>query len=205
MVAPGITQTMASFHTTSKILGTLMVTIYILGFAVGPLFLGPLSEVYGRYPVVILSTWFLNVWILGGALAPTMGSLIAMRLLAGIGGSAVMTIAPAIVADIFPVEKRAFGTSIITLAQCLGPASKSDSRLEVRSHLSHNSWSSLWWFHNPRPRMEMGLLDTPDILRLHNDIDDVLDARILRPCSPATQNHQITQRDWSYRYDIVLR
>jgi MFS family permease len=142
MVAPGIAQTSADLHTTSKILGTLMVTIYILGFAVGPLFLGPLSELYGRYPVVILSTWFLNVWILGSALAPTMGGLIAMRLLAGIGGSAVMTIAPAICADIYPIERRAFGTSVITLAQCLGPASRFTTH-PIRQHLSTDKLKSV--------------------------------------------------------------
>jgi hypothetical protein len=121
MVAPGISQTMAALHTTSQIIGTLMVTIYLLGFAVGPLFLGPLSEMYGRYPVVILSTWFLNMWILGSALAPTMGSLIAMRLLAGIGGSAVMTIAPGVdgrddpqltPADLLPRHVRCTGRAI---------------------------------------------------------------------------------------------
>jgi MFS family permease len=122
LVSPGINETMSEFGVTSQITGTFMITIYVLGFGVGPLFLGPLSEMYGRYPVVILSTWFFNAWIMGSALAPSMGSLIAMRLFAGIGGSGVMTIAPAIIADMFPVEKRAFTTSIIVLAQCVGPA-----------------------------------------------------------------------------------
>ncbi|KAF2418938.1 MFS general substrate transporter [Tothia fuscella] len=122
LVSPGLTDTMNDFHTTSPIIGTFMITIYVLGFAVGPLFLGPASEMYGRYPVVISSTLFFNIWLLGSALAPTMGSLITMRLLAGIGGSGVMTVAPAIVADMYVVEKRAFATSVIVLAQCAGPA-----------------------------------------------------------------------------------
>ncbi|KJR83119.1 MFS multidrug transporter [Sporothrix schenckii 1099-18] len=122
MVAPGIAATMAELHESSEIVGSFMVTIYVLGYAIGPLFLGPLSEVYGRYPVVILATWFFNAWLLGGALAPSMPALIVMRLFAGIGGSAVMTIAPAMVADLFPVEKRAFTMSLITMAQSVGPA-----------------------------------------------------------------------------------
>jgi MFS family permease len=120
---------MTELHETSQTLGTLSVTIYLLGFAVGPLGLGPLSEMYGRYPVVILSTWFLCAWILGSALAPTIPGLIIMRLLAGIGGSAVMTIAPAVCADMFPVERRAFATAVITLAQCAGPARKSNTKV----------------------------------------------------------------------------
>lgn len=122
MVAPGIDQTMRDLHETNQVIGSLMVTIYLLGFSIGPLFLGPFSEMYGRYPVVILSTWFFNAWILGSALAPTMPALIMMRLLGGLGGSAVMTIAPAICADMYPIERRAFSTSLITLAQSFGPA-----------------------------------------------------------------------------------
>lgn len=122
MVAPGISLTMEELHESSQIVGSFMVTIYVLGFAIGPLFLGPLSEVYGRYPVVVLSTWTFNAWLLGSALAPTMPSLVVMRLLAGIGGSAVMTIAPAIVADLYPIKQRAFTSSLIVLAQSVGPA-----------------------------------------------------------------------------------
>jgi MFS family permease len=124
MVAPGISFTLLDLHESSQIVGSLMVTIYVMGYAIGPLFLGPLSEIYGRYPVTILSTWFFDIWLMGSALAPTMPSLIIIRLLAGIGGSAVMTTAPAIVADMYPVERRAFSTSIIILAQSAGPARK---------------------------------------------------------------------------------
>ena len=112
-------------------LGSFMVTIYVLGFAIGPLFLGPLSEIYGRYPVVILSTWAFNAWILGSSLAPTISSLIVMRLLAGIGGSGVMTISPAIVGDLYPVERRGFASSLLVLAQSLGPASKYGPSISV--------------------------------------------------------------------------
>jgi len=85
-------------------MGLLIVTIYVLAYAVGPLFLRSLSETYVRYPVVILLTWTFNAWLLGSALAPNMSGLIAMRLLAGIGGSAVTTTPPATVADLYPVE-----------------------------------------------------------------------------------------------------
>ena len=112
---------MRDLHETSQELGSFMITIYILGFAIGPLFLAPLSELYGRYPVVTISSWFFNAWILGCSFATSMSSLIVMRLLAGIAGSAVMTIAPAIVGDVFSLEKRAFGSGLIIMSQSLGP------------------------------------------------------------------------------------
>jgi len=112
---------MKDLHEPNEELGALMITIFILGYAIGPLFLAPLSELYGRYPVVVCSSWFFNAWLLGCSFAVNMPSLIVMRLLAGIGGSAVMTIAPAIVGDIFPLEKRAFGSGLIIMSQSLGP------------------------------------------------------------------------------------
>ncbi|KAF2671612.1 MFS general substrate transporter [Microthyrium microscopicum] len=122
LVAPGIPLAMRDLHSPSPIIGSFMVTIYMLGFTIGPLFLGPLSEIYGRYPIVILSTWFYVIWLLGCALAPTMSSLIVMRLLAGTGGSAVMVIAPAIVADLYSVRRRATASSVVVLTQSVGPA-----------------------------------------------------------------------------------
>jgi MFS family permease len=124
LVAPGLVLTMNDLHESSYVIGSFMVTIFVLGFGIGPLFLGPLSEMYGRYPVVIASTWTFNAFMLGCALSPTMSGVIVMRLLAGIGGSGAMVIAPAIVADLYPLEERAFWSSIIILAQCAAPAGK---------------------------------------------------------------------------------
>ena len=42
---------MKEFDSTSKTLASFVVSVYILGFGVGPLFLAPLSEIYGRVPV----------------------------------------------------------------------------------------------------------------------------------------------------------
>ncbi|KAF2092994.1 putative MFS multidrug transporter [Rhizodiscina lignyota] len=122
MVAPGLALTMDEFRVSSQILGSLSVTIYLIGFVIGPLFLGPMSEIFGRYPVLVSAGWFFNLWILGCALAPSIAGLIVMRILAGVGASAAMVVAPAVVADIYPLEMRASATATVVLAQCAGPA-----------------------------------------------------------------------------------
>ncbi|OAP65784.1 hypothetical protein AYL99_01756 [Fonsecaea erecta] len=121
LCAPGIESTMKDLHEPSRVLGSLMITIYVLGYAIGPLFLAPLSEIYGRYPVVMISSWTLVAWLLGCSFAPDMPSLIVMRFLAGVGGSAIITISPAVVGDLYPIERRAFGSAIIVGSQSLGP------------------------------------------------------------------------------------
>ncbi|KAF2808674.1 MFS general substrate transporter [Mytilinidion resinicola] len=123
--APGTSLTLKEFNVTSNTIGSLMISIFVLGYAIGPLFLAPLSEMYGRVIVVNISSTFFTAFMLGCSFAPNMPSLIIMRLLAGIGGSAVMTIVPAVVGDCFPYHKRAMASAIVigtpTLAPIVGP------------------------------------------------------------------------------------
>jgi len=115
--APAIEYTLRDLHVTSRAVGSLMVSIFILGYCLGPLFLGPLSEIYGRRPIIIISSWFFNFFLLGCSFVQNMPGLIILRLLAGIAGSAVMTLAPAIVADVYPVERRSFAMGIVLIVQ----------------------------------------------------------------------------------------
>ncbi|KAF2749116.1 putative MFS multidrug transporter [Sporormia fimetaria CBS 119925] len=125
MAAPGTSLTLEEFNLTSRTIGALMISVFILGYAVGPLFLAPLSELYGRAPIVNLSCAFFNAFMLGCSFAPNMPSLIIMRLLAGIGGSAVMTICSAVIGDAFRVHERAAVSCIVigtpSLAPVIGP------------------------------------------------------------------------------------
>ncbi|KAL1969097.1 hypothetical protein VTN77DRAFT_351 [Rasamsonia byssochlamydoides] len=43
MFAPGVPQAMKEFHSTSTVLGTFVISVYVLGQAFGPLFTAPLS------------------------------------------------------------------------------------------------------------------------------------------------------------------
>lgn len=119
--APGSSQTLEEFGTTSRTIGTLMISIYVLGYAVGPLFLAPLSELYGRPIVINWSTAFFNVFLIGCSFAPNMPSLIIMRVLAGIGGSAVMTIVSACIGDVFKVHERAAASAIVIGTPSISP------------------------------------------------------------------------------------
>ena len=51
MFAPSIPALLEDFNSPSTILGSLVVTIFVLGLATGPLFFAPLSEMYGRSSV----------------------------------------------------------------------------------------------------------------------------------------------------------
>lgn len=46
--APGVPQVLRAFNETSNIMASFVVSVYILGFAIGPLIIAPMSELYGR-------------------------------------------------------------------------------------------------------------------------------------------------------------
>lgn len=120
MFAPGVSFMDADFHNTSTILSALAVSIFVLGYAVGPLLLSPLSEIYGRRPVLTGANCFFAVWQIGCALAPNLGCLIGFRFLAGIGGSGCLTIGGGVIADLFRAEQRGLATAVYSIGPLFG-------------------------------------------------------------------------------------
>src|SRR4051812_34233814 len=106
MFAPAAPLLMKDLSITSSTVGSLTVSIYILGFAIGPLFLSPLSELYGRLIIYQVSNLFYLAFTMGCALSTNVGMFLTFRFLAGCSGSTPLTIGGGTVADLFPQEKR---------------------------------------------------------------------------------------------------
>lgn len=121
MFAPGVPKVMVDFHTTSTILATFVVSVFVLGFAFGPLLLAPLSEMYGRVPIYHTCNILFVLFTIGCAVSQNMGTLITFRFLAGIAGVATVTCGSGTIADIMPVEKRGMTMSLWSLGPLMGP------------------------------------------------------------------------------------
>ncbi|BCR95197.1 uncharacterized protein AKAW2_20137A [Aspergillus luchuensis] len=93
MIAPAmndLAQSLDMIHSEFEIY--LSLSIFILGYAIGPVFFGPASEVYGRVRILQVSNlWYLG-WNLGCGFARHKGVLFACRFLAGAGGSAPLAV-----------------------------------------------------------------------------------------------------------------
>lgn len=87
MIAPALNAISVDLHITQKFVSQISLSIFILAYAVGPLFLGPLSETYGRAIVLQLANLFYLAFNIGCGLCKTEGQLIAFRFLSGLGGS----------------------------------------------------------------------------------------------------------------------
>ncbi|KAL3299351.1 major facilitator superfamily transporter [Colletotrichum asianum] len=122
MVAPALEAIAHDLTIPSAFEQILVLSIFVLAYALGPLIWGPLSELYGRIIILQLTTLLYMAFNLGCGLATTKAQVIAFRFLAGFGGSAPMAVGGAVFADLFNAEERGRAISIYSLAPLLGPA-----------------------------------------------------------------------------------
>lgn len=92
MFAPGVPELMKEFDSDSTLLATFVVSVYLLGFAFGPLLIAPLSELYGRVVMYHICNIGYLVFTIACAYAPTLSAMIGFRFLQGCWGVAPLTI-----------------------------------------------------------------------------------------------------------------
>ncbi|OAA75619.1 Major facilitator superfamily domain, general substrate transporter [Akanthomyces lecanii RCEF 1005] len=108
----GILDLIAQFRVSREV-AIAGVSLYVLGFAVGPLLWAPLSEIHGRRGVFVVSFAGMTVFTVGAASAGSMAALLVLRFLTGATGASVMTNGPGVIADIFDASQRGLATGPI--------------------------------------------------------------------------------------------
>ena len=121
MFAPGVPEVMQEFHQDNVDIASFIVSVYVLGYAVGPLFIGPLSELYGRLPVYHVNTALFILFNIACALSTSIPMLIVFRFMLGVAGSCPLTVGSGSIADLFRQEERGRVMSIWTAPILLGP------------------------------------------------------------------------------------
>lgn len=97
------------------------ITAYFLGLSVAQLFFGPLSDRYGRRPVIFVGLGIYIVGAIGSALAPTLPTLLASRFIWGIGAAGGRVVVVAIVRDSFAGDAMAKTMSTVMAVFLLVP------------------------------------------------------------------------------------
>ncbi|PIL25367.1 MFS general substrate transporter [Ganoderma sinense ZZ0214-1] len=115
-----ITQLMEHFHLGQEV-GTLTIALFVVGYCVGPLLWGPLSEQVGRKPVFVVSFTAYALFQVGNALAPNTGALLVFRFLGGTFAAAPLANSGAVIADIWDAETRGKAMATFSLAPLAGP------------------------------------------------------------------------------------
>src|SRR5258708_1514225 len=117
---PALPRLTAVFATTPD-RAQLTLSVFLVGFAIGQLAYGPVSDRFGRRPVLLFGLVVYTIGGIGCALAGTIDQLILFRLLQGIGGCVGRVMGPAIVRDEFHAQKGAQVLSYVTLVMALAP------------------------------------------------------------------------------------
>ncbi len=107
---------MAMFFSVSTDLANLTLILFFVFFAAGTLFWGPLSDKYGRRPVLLIG---LSIYSLAGFLCAGSGDiyhLIIFRILQAVGGSGAFAVATAMIKDVYDTKNR---EAILALVQSM--------------------------------------------------------------------------------------
>ena len=115
MALPGLPSIQAEFG-ASPAEAAAVIAIFIAGFSTAPLAVGPLADRYGRKPAMLAGLGLFTLCALGCALAPSIGALLALRLLQGVGAGTVGILPRAIIRDLFegrPVRLQLAAVSLV--------------------------------------------------------------------------------------------
>jgi len=132
----------ADLHTTAENVKYTLTT-YMLGFAVGQLFYGPLSDQFGRRPVLLFGLVFFAAATIGCSFAPEIGSLILLRVVQGIGAASGSVLSRALTRDAYDFNEMPRIMSWIALVLNIAPAiSPSIGGFLGQAY----GWRSTFWF-----------------------------------------------------------
>lgn len=114
---PGLAKELAVDYGTVQ----LTLTFYLVGLGVAQLVYGPISDRWGRRPVLL---WGLGIYCIGSiacALAPSISWLMLGRGLQAIGGCAGLVLGRAIIRDLYARDRSAAMIGYVTMAMSLAP------------------------------------------------------------------------------------
>lgn len=114
---PNLTASLNTNHSTAQ----LTLTFYLVAFAIAQLIHGPLSDKFGRRPILLVGVVVFTIASVGCAWAYNVEQLIFGRILQATGGCAGVVITRAIVRDLYERDKAASLLGYMTMVMALAP------------------------------------------------------------------------------------
>ena len=120
-----------------------LITIYFVGLAIAQLIFGPLSDWFGRKPIIFIGIFIYIIGSIGSALAPNFVTLLAFRFIWGVGAAGTRVVAVAVVRDCFEGSQMAKAMSEIMAVFVLVPVIAPTFGAGLIAILP---WESIFWF-----------------------------------------------------------
>jgi MFS transporter, DHA1 family, multidrug resistance protein len=124
LLVPALPMLVTTFGRDASVV-QMTVSVYMIGIACSQLILGPLSDRFGRRPVMLAGLGLSILASFGCIFSETLPQLIAARFLQALGGASGMVISRAIIRDLYPRERVGAMISLVIavmmIAQMLSP------------------------------------------------------------------------------------
>ncbi|KNG50873.1 major facilitator superfamily transporter [Stemphylium lycopersici] len=105
----------------ANVVGTLGTSLFVFGYAFGPLMWAPMSELYGRKPPLIIAAFGFAIFSIAVAVAKDLQTVLICRFFAGLFGSSPLAIVAAVFADMFDNKLRGLAVAVFSATVFMGP------------------------------------------------------------------------------------
>ncbi|ODV90425.1 hypothetical protein CANCADRAFT_24563 [Tortispora caseinolytica NRRL Y-17796] len=105
----------------APIVATLGVSLFVFGFSTGPLFWGPMSEVFGRKIVLSMTALLCAIFLFSTAASRSIQAILLTRFFGGFFGGAPQAIVGGVMADIYRPQHRGIALGYFGFATFIGP------------------------------------------------------------------------------------
>ncbi|KAK9455085.1 major facilitator superfamily domain-containing protein [Dipodascopsis uninucleata] len=121
ILSPAVPKIAGSFNVTNITVSALIVSIFVLAWAIFPLAMAPMSELFGRRIVLNVSIFILLIFNIACGLSHNLTEMLIFRFLAGAGGAAPLAIGAGVVADVWNDNERTSAIGLFSIGPTLGP------------------------------------------------------------------------------------
>jgi DHA1 family multidrug resistance protein-like MFS transporter len=110
----------AQFHVSSEV-GILGLSLYVLGFATGPIVWAPFSELQGRRLPLVVGSFGLMIFQFAAATGKDLQTVLISRFWGGFFGACPLTIVAAVFSDMFDNKTRGLAITVFAIMVFSGP------------------------------------------------------------------------------------
>lgn len=192
-----------TWNVTNELQLVLPISVYLMGYFVGPSFCGPLSENVGRRPVMLYSFCGYIAFTLGCALADSWPLFLVLRWLCGVMASAPIAVVAGLYADVNGDPRKrgvwmAIFMAVTTFGPCIAPF--------LSGFIAENTtWRWVFW-----TALILACLTFPPILFMPETYVPTLTRQKVARLRKETGNNNIIaksdleKKSWKYVLTVVM-